>query len=424
MKKRESLLAKMVALVFIVILVGAAASGMAGYYAFQNGLTQPLALIGAAVIISAVVLSIVFYIAWRRKFMILANVSESFMRLSEGNLNVQELSHTSKDEVGKLALSIESLKGQLEYLLGQSSDISNLILESSAELSAVAEQTSASSEEISRAMGDMAHGAGEQAAELEDVNKEMGRLNNSINKMNEKNDQIKDAAQVSESATKKGQEMINQLKKSNELAKRATDEVSVGISSLYTKILDISNITVTIDRISDQTNLLALNASIEAARAGEHGKGFSVVASEVRKLAEGTNLATKQIQGMIQSIEKETEKTVQALFETTTQSEELNNAVNGTENEFTNISSAVNETIHAVQDLGAELKTVVEQNSHILQSITAISAVSESNAASVEEVASSTDEQITAIANVTIAAEEMVKHGEKLQDILKNYKQH
>ncbi|MCE4051095.1 MULTISPECIES: methyl-accepting chemotaxis protein [Bacillaceae] len=421
--KKKSLLAKMVALVFLAVLVGAAASGTA-VYLLNSGFEQSVLLIGAVALILAVVLSAVFYIVWRRKFVVLANVSESFMRLSEGNMNINMQAHSSKDEVGILCNAMENLKDQLEYLLNESSNISNLILESSAELSAVAEQTSASSEEIGRAMGEIAHGAGEQAAALEDVNKEMGRLNNSINKMNEKNDQIDNAAHSSETATKKGQEMINQLKKSNELAKKATDEVSVGISSLYTKILDISKITVTIDQISEQTNLLALNASIEAARAGEHGKGFSVVASEVRKLAEGTNLATKQIQEMIQAIEKETEKTVQALFETTSQSEELNNAVNGTENEFTNISAAVNETIHAVKDLGNELASVVDQNNHILESVTAISAVSESAAAAVEEVSSSTDEQIAAISNVTKAAEAMISRGEQLKDILKNYKQH
>ncbi|WP_445486529.1 methyl-accepting chemotaxis protein [Niallia sp. 03133] len=428
MRKRDSLIYKIIFIFTLLTMFASIVSGGIAYYAATDSLfkirSEDLGGIGVVITLASLVITIIngliFYLLMKRKFNRLQYLSSKFLLAAQGDLT-QESFYEGKDEIGELGNAFNKMKEQLRDLLTRTQDISKTILESSSELSAVSEETSASSEEIGRAINEMAQGAVEQASELEEVNREMTQLNQSVQTMNEKNKTIKEATHFSELATQKGQKMITQLKNSNEQTKSATDHVSIGISNLYTKILDISKITVTINSISEQTNLLALNASIEAARAGEHGKGFAVVASEVRKLAEGTNHATKQIQEMINSIEKETEKTVQALFETTTQSEALNNAVLGTENEFSAIATAVHDIINAVNELSEELQIVTEQNKHMLGSITHISEVSETAATAVEEVSSSTDEQITAITNVTINAEAMIKSSEQLNEIWRKY---
>ncbi|WP_414630349.1 methyl-accepting chemotaxis protein [Bacillus sp. 522_BSPC] len=236
--------------------------------------------------------------------------------------------------------------------------------------------------------------------------------------MEGKNQIIKQATENAQEASHNGQKTINSLKICNENASKSTNDVSIGISSLYQKVLDISKITSTINRIAEQTNLLALNASIEAARAGEHGKGFSVVANEVRNLAEETNSATKQIQDMIQNIEKEMESTVMSIYETTNQTAELDTAVKDTEKEFTAIAAAVINSIAAVKEMTGELNRVVEQNNHISRSIAMVSEVSESVAAAVEQIASSTDEQTSAIGNMAKTAEVMKSSNEELKDSL------
>lgn len=198
--------------------------------------------------------------------------------------------------------------------------------------------------------------------------------------------------------------MVTQLKKSNDESLQAADKISASITELYNKTIDISRITETIKNIASETNLLALNASIEAARAGTHGKGFAVVASEVRKLAEQSNMATKQIQDMISSIEKETENTVNTMMETISHSKQLDESVKATEIEFVAIRQAVAQTIEAIDTLHDELQTVTEQNHNITLAIQNTSEVSQQTVVSVDNIVSSIQSQNTMIAMIADSA--------------------
>lgn len=428
MKKKDSFKVKLIILVNVLILITTLISAFVGFYVAKNENVEAvltytasryLIIIGAVVILT-VLSSFVFYVLMRGKFNALSRLNDKVNKLSLGQLSV-EYSYRSKDEIGQLSLSIDQLQEKFSYLVTSLKTVNENGLSQANDVSVIAEETLASSEEIGRAMAEIAEGAVSQASELEEVKREIDSLTNSIDNMEGKNLIIKQATENAQEASHNGQKTINSLKICNENASKSTNDVSIGISSLYQKVLDISKITSTINRIAEQTNLLALNASIEAARAGEHGKGFSVVANEVRNLAEETNSATKQIQDMIQNIEKEMESTVMSIYETTNQTAELDTAVKATEKEFTAIAEAVINSIAAVKEMTGELNRVVEQNNHISRSIAKVSEVSESVAAAVEQIASSTDEQTSAIGNVAKTAETMKSSNEELKDSLTHY---
>lgn len=408
-------------LILIILLVAVIGSVIALTDELYESLVSSKWIIILLILVAMGIGSAITYGTTRKKLALLSGVSQISLQIADGDLTAEQLPE-SADEIGQIGMSFNQMTASLRALLMNIQKTSELLISSASTLSAVSEETSASSDEIGVAMMEITTGAVGQATNLEDTNKSLGLLMASVDKMNDQNQHIKEISATSEEATAKGQNIVAVLKKSNDESTLASDQISIGITNLYTKLKDISKITDAITNISSQTNLLALNASIEAARAGEHGKGFAVVAEEVRKLAEQSSVSTNQIQQMIIGIEKEVEDTVMAMMTTTTISTQLNSAVNDTEDEFNKIAASVQETSAAMEQLTTEIQQVTEQSTVIIEAIQNVSAIAEQTAASAEEVTASVDEQSQAIASVITLAQGLTDLSEKVNEAIRKYR--
>ncbi|KAA8786066.1 methyl-accepting chemotaxis protein [Paenibacillus sp. 4624] len=278
--------------------------------------------------------------------------------VSNGNLTLKS-DISSKDEVGQLASALNRMVDNLREL------INNIVMNSQS-VAASSEQISASTQEIASTSTSQSG----EAANISELFKELSLAINSVAASAE------EAAELSNDTVKTARAGGHVVQTSLE----GMQAVNMKMAKLEEDSRKIGDIIEVIDDIAEQTNLLALNAAIEAARAGEQGRGFAVVADEVRKLAERSGEATKEITTIIKVMQENTRQSVQAVSDSVEQSSKTGQA-------FDQIIEMVNNSSQKVNEIAAACEEEAAQAAEVMSSVESISASSEESAAASEETA-------------------------------------
>jgi methyl-accepting chemotaxis protein len=353
---------------------------------------RELLLVSLALVctIGILVISVFVARAVTRPITELANVATL---VADGDLTV-DVQSQSEDEAGQLAQTFKQMVESLRTMVGRLGEASAAVASASTEISSSTEEMAAGAQEQTSQ-------AGEVASAVEEMTKTI--LENSKNAGNTA-ETAKKAKEAAEQGGKVVEETIVGMKRIADVVKKSAQTVQeLGKSSDQ-----IGEIISVIDDIADQTNLLALNAAIEAARAGEQGRGFAVVADEVRKLAERTTKATKEIAAMIKKIQEDTKGAVGSMEEGTKE---------------------VDSGIKLADQAGAALKEIVEISQRVTDMVTQIAAASEEQSSAseqisknVEAISTVTQQTATGAQQIARAAEDLNRLTENLQQLVSKFK--
>ena len=311
-------------------------------------------------------------------------------RIAGGDLTGRSLAIKNKDEIGSLAASFNKMLSNLKNIVGLVENTARTVAVSSKDLSAAAQQTSA-------AASDTASNIGQVSGAVQQVSGNAGA-----------------AAVASEAATSYtvgGGESIERVIQQMEAIRQSAGKASAVVSELVGAAARITEMVKMITGIADQTNLLALNAAIEAARAGEHGRGFTVVAEEVRKLAEKSAGAAREIRNLTGVIQEGAERATASMQEGEKEVVAGTAIAREAGDSFTNINEII-------QGLNTKIHDVAAAAEEISAGVQSVAGATEEQAATVEEISTSA-ESLARVAEDLRLAVEGFKLGEQdgLEDL-------
>ncbi|TDO73037.1 methyl-accepting chemotaxis sensory transducer with Cache sensor [Halanaerobium saccharolyticum] len=381
-------------------------------------------IIGAIILLISLVLTYLIANYLARPITLLTSIINKLSDFDLRDDNSKALNKYSlrKDEIGSIAEALKVMKTNLLESVTKEANIADNLAASSQELSASSEEMSASADEVSNSIKKLAQGTVKQNDMLDQTEKNMSELDHKIDSITEKAEVIKSEAETAGIEIDKGSKAVKTTADQIEVVVDNQQFVLKSVTELDQLSGQIGKIVEIINGIADQTNLLALNAAIEAARAGEAGRGFSVVAEEIRELAEESSTATDDINSLIKEIQKKVSHTTEMMDQSEQGVKASSQAVSRAEKTFVEIKKVVfrlSDLINEIADNSQEMKL---KGKDVNQAVENISEISHESASIAEEVAAASDEQSHSTIDIVKAAEDLAEMAQNLTVITSKYK--
>ncbi len=352
---------------------------------------------------------------------LISRLARNAHKIGQGDLKVEKVTANSRDELAVLAEAFNTMSENLRELIGNINLSSNNVAQSAVLLMSNTEQSSKAIEQVAFSTQRVSQDANDQSVHSRETVKIVNELYQGNKRAFDNTYRVLEASQMANEAASTGNEKMTVLLEQigvienkimtaqniTEVLKRKSDEIK--------KTLDI------ISNIASQTNLLALNAAIEAARAGEHGKGFSVVADEIRKLADGTTSAARDITVMLNEIHTSSQDVAESMFLGVKEVKEGSQLAKDAIMSFHEIVNTSKNVDVQVKEISVEIEKMLSGIKNVEELSLVISDIAASSSRESQEVAASVEEQSACLEDITSSAYMLKDMSENLSAMVSRF---
>lgn len=378
----------------------------------------------AMVLVLLFTVALASLIVWRAIHAIdgpLTRLVEAAHRFGEGDLSARAEGRMPM-ELAVLAAAFGGMGDRLKAMVAETVTTAEEISASASDLSSISEEVAASSGEVSSAMEGITTGAEDQAAGLRSVDESLDRIRATSANVTSNSARVRELGNGIHDLAEARRKEVHQSAQTLLEVRAAVESSGREVFGLQEASDKITQFVATIQGIARQTDLLALNAAIEAARAGEHGRGFSVVAEEVRKLADGSARAADEVATTVRRIRDQIESVVATMAEGTTK-------VAGVEEVSRNVESAFESILASIEEVRSTASLVTEAASGnseavdtVESTVRSVGATAESHAASAQEVSAAAQQQSAATEEMSAASVELLRAAERLKELVSGFR--